>query len=319
MEEFNKEDCEGINSYTEVIPVFQFHIAFILKKYSFLAIGKRHEYTESIDNGALAKAFDQLEKVIQNNTKLALVLSGVFIEQLEKKKPVLVGVIKAGIKKERITLLGSTYHCSLASLYSPGLFKEQINIHEAIVKKTFDYTPEIFYNTAALYFDKLSSIYYDLNIKSAVAPTSEWHLNGRTSNQVFKGKEDINLILLADTDESPSEYKVGSLDESVLKLLSSIPAEKYYVPQPIYNKKLVTGKTLSSNALQNAVHQKIVYLKKRIKKQDRTELYPALSLFTALDFFDMLTKPDDQNDTGPYDEYTNLMNALTDFELVNKI
>ncbi len=303
-----------------MIPVFQFHIAFVLKKYSFLSIGKHHQYTEAINEAALIKSFDQLQKLIAGHSRIALVLSGVFIEHLEKKNPVLVETIKTGIKNKTVILVGTTYHCSLASLYSPGLFKEQIKMHKAIVKKVFDCTPEIFYNTANLYFDKLAALYSELGIASVIAPISEWHLNGRTFNQLFKGKDEINLILLEDADTAVQDNVMGALDESVLKALSDkAPIEKYRVPQPIYNKKLVSGKTLSSNALQNAIHQKIIYLRKRIKKQGRAELYAALSVFTSLDFFDMLTKTDDQNNTTPYNQYTNLMNALTDFELVNRV
>ncbi len=299
-----------------MIPVYQYHIAFTLKKYSFLSIGKEQKYTEEIDAARFVDSFDQLEKLIKGNTQLALVLSGTFIERLQQK-PDLLSAIKKGLKNNQVMLLGTTYHFSLASLYSPGLFKEQIRMHQALVKKVFDYTPEFFYNTATLYFDKLSTIYKELGITTVIAPISEWHLNGRASNLVFKAKDEVNLVLLGDGDAN--ENMIGSLDDGALQYLNEKSTEGYRVPQPIYNKRLVEGKTLSSNALQNAVHQKIIYLKKRIKKQNRTELYATLSVFTALDFFDMLTKPDDQNNKAPYEHYANLMNVLTDFELVNKI
>lgn len=303
-----------------MIPVYQFHIPFNLKRYSFLSIGEDHQYTEDTDEVLVTSSLTQLEKTLKDHKRLALVLSGTFIEYLQLKKPKLLSVIKERLKKEELMLLGTSYHSSLASLYSPGLFKEQIRMHQLLVKKMFDYTPEIFYNTATLYFDKLSAIYKELNFTTAIVPISDWHLNGRDRNQVFKGNEELNLILMEDSDASLNENKIGLLDLSVLKLLPEKKStEKYHVPQPIYNKRLVSGKTLSSNALQNAIHQKIIYLKKRIKKQNRTELYSALSLFTSLDFFDMLTKTDDQNNRVPYEQYTNLMNALTDFELVNKI
>lgn len=303
-----------------MIPVFQFHIPFSLKEYSFLSIGKDHQYSEAIDEDYAATNFDQLEKLLGSQKRLALVLSGAFIEQLQMKRPTLLTVIKDRATKEKLILLSTAYNFSLAALYSPGLFKEQIRMHQALIKKVFDNPAEIFYNTATLYFDKLAALYKEMGISTAIAPVSDWHLNGRAANSVFLGKDGIKLILLTDGDAKIGTNMIGSLDESVLKSLSiKQPTENYRVPQPIYNKLLVPGKTLSSNALQNAVHQKIIILKKKIKKQKRVELYAALSIFTSLDFFDMLTKTDDQNNRVPYDQYTNLMNVLTDFELVNKI
>ena len=303
-----------------MIPVFQYHIAFALKKYSFLSIGRDHQYTEEVDDEKVIISLKQLEKSLKETPRIALVLSGVFIELLQLKRPDLLNAIKEGLKKDKIILLGTTYHFSLASLYSPGLFKEQIRMHQTLVKKIFDYTPGCFYNTATLFFDKLSIPYKELGITVVIAPISDWHLNGRTSGSGFIGRDGLNLILFDDNTADLNNNMIGSFDESVLKsLLASPPTENYRVPQPIYNKRLVPGKTLSSNALQNAIHQKIIYLKKRLKKQQRTELYAALSAFTSIDFFEMLTKTDDQNNRTPHDKYSSLMNALTDFELVNKI
>ena len=117
-------------------------------------------------------------------------------------------------------------------------------------------------NTATLFFDKLSIPYKELGITVVIAPISDWHLNGRTSDSGFKGRDGLNLILFDDNTADLNNNMIGSLDESVLKsVLASPPTENYRVPQPIYNKRLVPGKTLSSNALQNAIHQKIIYLK----------------------------------------------------------
>ncbi len=232
----------------------------------------------------------------------------------------MLNVIKEGLKKDKIVLLGSTYHISLASLYSPALFKEQIKMHQAQLEKIFDYRPRIFYNTAALYLDKLGTLYQELGIEAAIAPISEWHLNGRASTGVFQDKDGIKLLLLAEDGLNAGTYRIGTVNVDAIKSQTDREsAEVYRVPQPIYNKKLISGKTLSSNALQHAVHQKIIYLKKKLKKQKRSELYHALSLFTSLDFFDILTKTDDQSNREPYEQYTNLMNVLTDFQWVNKI
>ncbi|NJN48221.1 MAG: hypothetical protein HC808_19000 [Candidatus Competibacteraceae bacterium] len=50
------------------------------------------------------------------------------------------------------------------------------------MKDVFDYQSTIFYNTANIYFDKLSEIYSTAGFQFAIAPVSSWHLNGRDKN-----------------------------------------------------------------------------------------------------------------------------------------
>ncbi|NJN48220.1 MAG: hypothetical protein HC808_18995 [Candidatus Competibacteraceae bacterium] len=101
--------------------VFQFHIPLTLKNYSFLSIGKEHHYLDGVDEELVNKAFNSLQRVLKLKAPITLALSGTFIVLLREKKPSLLAQIKASLQTDQIILLGTTYHFSLASLYSPAL------------------------------------------------------------------------------------------------------------------------------------------------------------------------------------------------------
>ncbi|NJN48222.1 MAG: hypothetical protein HC808_19005 [Candidatus Competibacteraceae bacterium] len=136
----------------------------------------------------------------------------------------------------------------------------------------------------------------------------------------FAKNKTTQLMLLHEEDilDGTSGLAV-SLEAAPTAKMNKESSENYFVPQPIYHKKLVAGKTLSSNALQSAIHQKIVGLKKKIKKQKRHELQAQLSVFTSIDFFNGMTKTDDQNNKLPADHYVAMVNVLADFELVHNL
>ena len=197
-----------------MVRLYKFHSQLILRDYSFFSIGKGESYinyqqTERLFNSykpALKLLKTLLDKSNNKNEPLALLFSGPFIDLLQKSKPELIQVIKARLKNKEIILFASTYHLSMASLYSNGIFIEDIRGHQSQLKKVFNYEAKIVYNPASIYFDGLANVYENLGFEYALAPSSAWHLNGRSPEQTFFSK-DSKIKLFLPTSQSKKRWE----------------------------------------------------------------------------------------------------------------
>ena len=317
--------------------LYQFHSPKILKKYSFFSIGKGDAYFDSLEynseiNERNKESVNLLASILKNDSnRAALVLSGSFIELLQSHNPQLIKDIKVALSTSKITLLGSTYNLSLASLFSVELFNEQVKRHKFLLKKVFDYEPKGFVNTSAIYFDDLANLYKNMGFEFVVVPYSSWHLNKRNANQLFFSKDKIIKLILMGHSSCLLKYISAPLpsfessinDESNQISFSSILAqetsEKYLVPQPIVDSQLINANSLWDNPLQKSVINRIKMLEKKVLKRKDENLLLQLSTFTSVDYFKSLTQSKKDKETRPYDYYISLMNILSDFEIINRL
>ena len=318
--------------------LYQFHNPKILRKYSFFSIGKGDAYFDNLEqNNDLNARYDASVKVLQailenESGCSALVLSGSFIELLQANNTQLVKDIKRALSKSRITLFGSTYNSSLASIFSIELFNAQVKWHQTLLKNVFDYEPKVFVNTSAIYYDDHANLYKKRGYEFAVVPYSNWHLNKRPANQLFLSKDKaIKLILIGNSScllnymRTPMLHSFESSmnDEtnqtSIESILAQETSEKYLVPQPIVDTQLNKVISLWDNPLQGSVISKIKLLEQKVLKREDKNLLFQLSVFTSIDYFQSLADSKDANDMRPYDYYISIMNILSDFEIIHQL
>jgi len=300
-----------------MIRTYPFHSPTVFHDFPFLSIGKHNPH---IDITACAKGFEEqyataeshINTVLKNRDQHSfLIMSGTFIDHLRTKNPKQITAIKKALDTGHISLLGTPYHHSIASLFSTDLFIKQVGLHLKIVKDVFDYTPTIFYNTNSIYSDRLARVYKKLGFKVALVPSSEWHLGGRTTTQPFYAK-DNNIQLLIHDDQG--QCVEGS--DSVEDFHKAAASESYLVPYPIYHNEHLLSKITNGNKLVESLKLKILSLEKAASEIQNSSLFTELSSFTALEHFEKIA---DVNDLSSYDYYINMMNILSDFELRYKL
>lgn len=130
---------------------------------------------------------------------ITLSLSGVFLEQCQQWPeyglPALEGFKKL-LATGRVEFLGETYNHSLSFFFSKQDYLDQIQEHQEVMQKLFDYRPKAFRNTELIYNNHIGNLIRGLGYSAIVAEGSRDILQTLPAGKVFK----IPIL-----DLSPSE------------------------------------------------------------------------------------------------------------------
>ncbi len=125
-----------------------------------------------------------------------LSFSGVFVEQAEAFSPKVISLLKEVIVTGRVEVLAETYYHSLASLYSPDEFKQQVEMHKKMVKKYFGVSPSAFRNTELIYSNEIAQLVENLGYVAMLTEGVDRYLHGRKRTEVFGAKTKQTLPVL---------------------------------------------------------------------------------------------------------------------------
>lgn len=319
--------------------VFNLAVHQPLSDYSFFDIGKAKDHFKAGTHAAQQVSYlkiilDKADQGLHTN----LCISGVFIEALQSEE-VLFNRLKQAVAKKQLTLVGGTYHYSLAALFSPSLFKDQLHTHRALLHNLFKIEPQVFLHPSALYSNKMAVEIKNAGYSAAITESLNWYLGTQSPQQLFlSADESLRLLLHADhtsgesagiktvcIDAAQTEVDIAKqIDDlalqhtliSVEAAIEKYPAtQKYRVPMPIGNAVARSYNYFTENAMQRDIMEKINFLLERaaIKKEDWND---KLAPFTCLFYFKQMdNKHAGQN---PYDSYISFMNILSDLELSKK-
>lgn len=183
---------------TAICIYFQAHQPNRLKPYTFFELGSDHFYEDDVLNAEVLNKVSEkcylpanammldLIKKHGKKFKFALSLSGVFLEQLENHRPDVLESFKKLAKTGCVEFLSETYYHSLSYVFSKGEFDRQVEMHRKKIKEHFGQEPTIFRNTELIYYNEMAQHLEGLGFKGVLAEGVEWHLNGRTPNQLYK-------------------------------------------------------------------------------------------------------------------------------------
>ena len=183
---------------TAICIYFQAHQPNRLKPYTFFELGSDHFYEDDVLNAEVLNKVSEkcylpanammldLIKRHGKKFKFALSLSGVFLEQLENHRPDVLESFKKLAKTGCVEFLSETYYHSLSYVFSKGEFDRQVEMHRKKIKEHFGQEPTIFRNTELIYYNEMAQHLEGLGFKGVLAEGVEWHLNGRTPNQLYK-------------------------------------------------------------------------------------------------------------------------------------
>lgn len=146
---------------------FQVHQPHRLRRYSVFDTDER--YFDDAKNAEIVRKVAEkcyrpatralLEQVRRHAGafRIAFSITGTVLEQLESFAPDALECFRALVGTGHVELLAETYHHSLASLYSPAEFEDQVRLHTRKIQSVFRQSPSFFRNTELLYSNQIAS------------------------------------------------------------------------------------------------------------------------------------------------------------------
>lgn len=190
---------------------FQLHQPYRLRPYSifnlnteadYFATSKHDDDNRKIFHKVAHKSYLPMLQLLLDLTKrhpelhFAMSCSGVFLEQAEEYEPKVIELIQKLVETDQVELLAETYYHSLASLYSPEEFREQVDLHADYLAELFDYEPTVFRNTELIYSNDVAAQVQELGFVGMLTEAVDRYLHGRHRTQVFRSHTEQALPLL---------------------------------------------------------------------------------------------------------------------------
>lgn len=182
----------------QVCIYFQLHQPYRLSEFDIFDIGNSQAYFDhnsqlnkevflKVSHKSYRPMLQLLHKMCQEipGFHFALSASGVFLEQAQQFDPKVIELIQALVKTNKVELLAETYYHSLAALYSPEEFAQQVAAHTALVQQLFAVTPKVFRNTELIYSDQIADQVHALGFKGMLTEAVDRYLHGRERTQLF--------------------------------------------------------------------------------------------------------------------------------------
>ena len=188
---------------------FQVHQPYRLRHYTFFDIGANSWYEDENANcGILLKVARKcylpmnalLLKLIRRHEgqfKVSFSISGTALDQFETYAPEVIQSYRELVATGCVELLSETYNHSLAFLYSPDEFREQVRLHDDRIEELFGVRPTSFRNTELIYNNALARTVEEMGYKAILAEGADHVLGWRSPNFVYKpsGCESLRLLL----------------------------------------------------------------------------------------------------------------------------
>ncbi|MEG0144017.1 MAG: glycoside hydrolase family 57 protein [Akkermansia sp.] len=165
--------------------------------YDFFKIGEHAFYEDDDLNGRVLNAvaercylpanrmMKQLIELTEGQFRFGLAISGVLLEQACYHRPDLIVSFRELADTGCVDFILMPYYCSLASVYSPSEFAEQVEEHAKMIKKLFGKKASVLVNTGMLYSNSTASQVETLGLKGIIADGNPALLQGYKDNEVF--------------------------------------------------------------------------------------------------------------------------------------
>ncbi len=187
---------------------FQVHQPYRLRRYTFFDMGNNHFYEDEDSNCDILlkvarKCYLPMNRLLleqirrcKGRFKIAFSLTGTVLDQLEAWAPEVVCSFQDLAETGCVEFLSETDAHSLAVLFSPDEFREQLIAHDARIKRLFGQKPRVFRNTELIYNNDLARIVEDMGYKAILAEGVDHVLGWRSPNYVYQPSTCQNLKLL---------------------------------------------------------------------------------------------------------------------------
>lgn len=177
---------------------FQLHQPYRLADYSIFDLSNHHSYFDDAEHvnklvfqKVATKSYIPMLSLLAELLErykgftFALSCSGVFLEQAEEYEPQVIQLLQKLVATGRVEMLAETYYHSLASLYSPQEFKQQVYLQLKKVNELFGVTPTTFRNTELVYSNQVATQVADLKFKGMLTEAVPRYLHQRDKTKVY--------------------------------------------------------------------------------------------------------------------------------------
>ncbi len=182
----------------DVCLYFQVHQPNRLLPYDFFKIGENaiHEdeaMNEEILNKVAEKCYlpanRMFQRLVEENDgrfRMALSISGVVIEQMQRYRPDVLESFQELVASGSVELLAETYYHSLAFVHSNREFDRQVELHLQKLEEVFHVRPRVFRNTELIYNNAIAAKAETMGFDGIMAEGVERNLNGRSPNFLYR-------------------------------------------------------------------------------------------------------------------------------------
>lgn len=185
---------------------FQVHQPYRLRRYSIFDADQN--YFDDFKNSEIcrrvaSKCYLPANQLIlellrrhEGRFRLAYSLSGVVLDQFASYCPEVIESFQRLAATGCVEFLAETYYHSLAALYSPEEFSEQVRLHEKKVQSLFQQRPRVFRNTELIYNNQIAAAARQLGYAAVLAEGADSLLGARSPNFVYQARgAPVKLLL----------------------------------------------------------------------------------------------------------------------------
>ena len=132
------------------------------------------------------RMFKRLIDENEGRFRMALSISGIVIEQMERYRPEALDSFRELVDSGGVELLAETYHHSLAFVHSNKEFDRQVELHLEKLEEVFAVRPRVFRNTDLIYNDAISAKAETMGFEGILAEGVESNLEGLSPNYLYR-------------------------------------------------------------------------------------------------------------------------------------
>ncbi len=205
---------------------FEIHQPFRLKRYRFFDIGNDHYYYDDFLNDDIVTriahqsyipAAETLLRMI-NDTKGAfrcsISITGVAIEQFEQYVPEFIDLLRRLADTGKVEFIATPYAHSLASLYDPEEFRQQVEMQCRKLHELFGVKPKVFRNTELIYSDDIAPQILGMGFKGCITEGVKHILGWKSADYVYSAASAPKLKLLLKNDKLSDDIAFRFSDTS---------------------------------------------------------------------------------------------------------
>jgi alpha-amylase len=172
---------------------FQVHQPWRLRPYRYLEVGRSHHYFDDEKNAQiLRKVADKCYLPMNNlllellnehrgELKFAFSITGSVLRQMEEYAPEVIASFRRLFETGQVELLSETSHHSLAALYSPAEFREQVSLHREQMLRHLGVEPSrVFRNTELIVSNEVARLVGELGFQGILMEGADHVLRWRS-------------------------------------------------------------------------------------------------------------------------------------------
>ncbi len=185
---------------------FQIHQPFRIRPFTLLDRGTGyfdHELNRKHLLSAVRKCYlpanalmTRLSRRHGDRFRVSFSISGTALEQFAAEGPEVIESFLDLAEEAGVEFLGETWCHSLASVFSPDEFLEQVAFHRERTASLFGAEPRIFRNTELIYDNDLAAVLSGIGFRGVLADGIEPLLESRSPNHLYRSSQgEVHLLL----------------------------------------------------------------------------------------------------------------------------